>query len=101
MKVPLPILLLFCATQSLAATFDLPQEEFDLFGYDYDELNRDIGIQEARAHTFITEVYNTATGRKVWAIEALSVRKRSAEELLAEQVVTVVTQLREDGLLGR
>lgn len=73
----------------------------DLFGYDYDELNRDIGIQEARAHTFVTEVYDTATQEKVWAIEALSVRKTTAEELIAEQVVTVATQLRDDGLLGR
>ena len=74
---------------------------FDLFGYDYDELNRDVSIEEARAHTFITELYDTATQRKVWAIEALSVSKQSAEELLAEQVLTVASQLREDGLLGR
>ncbi|MGI9262077.1 MAG: hypothetical protein ACR2QR_08575, partial [Woeseiaceae bacterium] len=74
---------------------------FDLFGYDYNELNLDIGIEEARAHTFITEVYDTATQRKVWAIEALSVRKKTAEELITEQVITVAAQLRDDGLLGR
>lgn len=74
---------------------------FDLFGYDYDELNRDVGIQEARAHTFVTEVYDAVTQRKIWAIEALSIRKSSAEELIAEQVVTVASQLRDDGLLGR
>lgn len=73
----------------------------DLFGYDYNELNLDIGIEEARAHTFVTEVYSTATRKKVWAIEALSVSKRSVEELIAEQVLTVATQLRDDGLLGR
>jgi hypothetical protein len=74
---------------------------FDLFGYDYTELNRDLGIEESRAHTFITEVYDTATQKKVWAIEALSVRKKTAEELIAEQVITIATQLRTDGLLGR
>ena len=74
---------------------------FDLFGYDYDELNRDIGIESSRAHTFVTEVYDTATQKKIWAIDALSVRKSTAEELLAEQVATLASQLREDGLLGR
>lgn len=74
---------------------------FDLFGYDYDELNRDVGIPESRAHTFVIELYNTATQKKVWAIDALSVRKQNAEELIAEQVLTVATQLREDELLGR
>ena len=74
---------------------------FDLFGYDYFELNRDIGIEESRAHTFITEVYDTSTQEKLWAIESLSVRKRTAEDLIAEQVVTVATQLREDGILRR
>ena len=74
---------------------------FDLFEYDYDELNRDIGIESSRAHTFVTEVYDTATQKKVWAIDALSVSKSSAEELIAEQVATLASQLHEDGLLSR
>ena len=74
---------------------------FDLFAYDYDELNRDVSIEQSRAITFVTEVYATDTQRKIWAIDALSLNKKTAEELIAEQVVTVAQQLRQDGLLGR
>ena len=74
---------------------------FDLFGYDYDELNRDLQIEQSRATTFVSELYDASQQRKVWSIETLSVRKETLQELLAEQVVTVATQLREDGLLGR
>ena len=74
---------------------------FDLFGYDYDELNRDVQIEQSRAITFVAELYNAATQTKVWAIEALSVRKDTLQELIDEQVVTIESQLREDSLLGR
>lgn len=74
---------------------------FDLFKYDYDELNRDVQIEQSRATTFVAELYNTATQEKVWAIEALSVRKDTLQELIDEQVTTIEFQLREDGLLGR
>jgi hypothetical protein len=72
----------------------------DLFGYDYDELNRDVAIQQARAITFVTEVYSTATQKKIWAIETLSIGKDTAAELISEQAFTVAEQLREDDLLG-
>lgn len=74
---------------------------FDLFGYDYDELNRDVQIEQSRATTLVAELYNAATQQKVWAIEALSVRKDTLQELIDEQVVTIEYQLREDNLLGR
>lgn len=72
---------------------------FDLFGYDYTELNRDIGIREAQAITFITEVYDTATQRKIWAIETLSVDRPTATALIEEQVNTIARQLQQDGLI--
>ena len=74
---------------------------FDLFGYDYDELNRDIQIEQSRAITLIAELYDASTQQKVWAIEALSVSKDTLQELIDEQVVTIESQLREDNLLGR
>ena len=74
---------------------------FDLFGYDYEELNRDEQIEQSRAITFVAELYDASAQRKVWAIEALSVRKNTLQELIDEQVVTIATQLREDGLLDR
>ena len=74
---------------------------FDLFGYDYDELNRDVQIEQSRAITFVVELYDATAQQKVWAIEALSVRKDTLQELIDEQVVTIESQLREDDLLGR
>lgn len=73
---------------------------FDLFSYDYAELNRDVRIRDARAITFITEVYSTATRRKIWAIETLSTEFDSVESLLDEQVFTIAEQLEDDGLLA-
>jgi hypothetical protein len=74
---------------------------FDLFSYDYPELNRDLRIRDARAITFITEVYSAATRRKIWAIETLSTNVDSVESLIAEQVFTIAAQLETDGLLDR
>ena len=74
---------------------------FDLFSYDYAELNRDVRIRDARAITFITEVYSTATRRKIWAIETLSTEFDSVESLLDVQVFTIAEQLDADGLLAR
>jgi hypothetical protein len=72
---------------------------FDLFGYDYSELNRDERIQQSRSITFVTELYSAATQQKVWAINALSLDKSTAAELIAEQAVTVAAQLRKDGFV--
>ncbi len=74
---------------------------FDLFGYDYGELNRDVRIQEARAITFITEVYDAQAQLKVWSIETLSTDITTLEALITEQALTVAEQLREDGLFNR
>ena len=74
---------------------------FDLFSYDYAELNRDVRLRDARSITFITEVYSTATRRKIWAIETLSTSFDSVESLINEQVFTIAGQLDADGLLDR
>lgn len=75
--------------------------QFDLFGYDYSELNRDVRIQEAQAITFVTEVYDAQVQRKVWSIETLSTEITTLDALISEQAGTISEQLREDGLLDR
>ena len=72
---------------------------FDLFGYDYPELNRDVRLRNAQSITFITEVYSSATRQKVWAIETLSTDFDSVESLINQQVATIAEQLDEDDLL--
>ncbi len=74
---------------------------FDLFGYDYAELNRDERIQQAQAITFVTELYSTATQQKVWAVETLSFEIATVGALITEQALTITTQLEKDGLLAR
>lgn len=73
---------------------------FDLFRYDYDELNGAASIQQASAITFVTEIYSTANHEKVWAIESLSFDKNTATELIEEQAAMVAQQLRLDGILA-
>ncbi len=73
---------------------------FDLFGYDYTELNLASPIQQAAAITFVTELYSTENKRKIWAIDTLSFDKSTATELINEQAFTVAAQLRKDGILA-
>ena len=74
---------------------------FDLFRYDYAELNRDNALRQARAYNFVTEFYSAAITEKVWAIETVSTDKDTIDELIAEQTFTIASQLRADGLVGR
>lgn len=74
---------------------------FDLFAYDYEELNRDISISQAKAITFVTEVYSTATQHKVLAFESLSFDQATASDLLSEQVAMIAAELNKDQLLAR
>jgi hypothetical protein len=74
---------------------------FDLFGYDYEELNRDLALQQSQAITFVTEIYSTASRRKIWAIESLSFNKETAAELVNEQAAMIAAQIKKDKLLAR
>jgi len=74
---------------------------FDLFGYDYAELNTPASIEQAPAITFVTELYSTADQKKVWSIESLSFDQATATDLINEQAATVAAQLRKDDLLAR
>ena len=72
---------------------------FDLFGYDYAELNYAESIAQAPAITFVTEIYSTTNNKKVWAIESLSFDKETATDLITEQAVSIAAQLRKDRVL--
>ena len=73
--------------------------EFDLFGYDYAELNYAASIEQARAITFVTEIYSTANNKKVWAVDSLSFDKETATDLINEQASTIAAQLRTDRVI--
>lgn len=75
--------------------------DFDLFGYDYFELNRDVRIRNAGTITFVSELYSSASRAKVWAIESLSFNSPGLDALVREQGFTIARQLRQDGMLAR
>lgn len=72
---------------------------FDLFGYDYAELNTGDSIRQSSAITFIAELYVAAERKKVWSIESLSFDKATATDLIDEQAATISRQIIEDRLL--
>ena len=74
---------------------------FDLFGYDYAELNRDLAIRDAAAVTFVSEMYDATTERKIWSIETLSQGAQVPDGLIVEQVAAISDVIRRDGLVGR
>jgi len=74
---------------------------FDLFGYDYDELNSGDSIEQSAAITFIAELYSVAEERKIWSIESLSFDKATATDLIDEQAATISQQVIKDRLLRR
>lgn len=74
---------------------------FDLFGYDYDELNIDYRINQAQAVTFVSEVYSTASQKKVWSIDSLSFDEATASDLITEQALAIAEQLQKDRVLAR
>jgi len=75
-------------------------QAFDLFGYDYAELNYAASIAQAPAITFVTEVYAAASNKKVWAIDSLSFDKTTATDLIEEQALTIAAQLQKDRILA-
>jgi len=85
---------------------DLEQERpvgpaFDLFDYDYAELNIPVSIDQAQAITFVTELYSTADQEKVWSIDSLSIDKTSAADLINDQAAMIAGQIIHDNLLRR
>jgi hypothetical protein len=75
-------------------------QSFDLFGYDYPELNPPVQIEQSPAITFVTELYSTATRKRVWAIDALSFDNETATDLINDQSSTVINQLKQDNVLA-
>jgi hypothetical protein len=71
-------------------------QAFDLFGYDYAELNYAASIEQARSITFISEIYATTSNQKVWAVDSLSFDKETATDLIEEQSTTIAAQILKD-----
>lgn len=74
---------------------------FNLFRYDYEELNEPEIIDLNRTVVLTTELYAAAGERKVWAVETTSSNKPNIGELVESSAEAIVAQLRRDGLVGK
>ena len=72
----------------------------DLFRYDYEELNNPDTIQINTSIVVVTELYDAAEQKIVWAIETTESSSDGAGMLIDKEVETVIRLLRKDKLIG-
>jgi hypothetical protein len=75
--------------------------QFDLYVYDYDELNDLTGIDAASTVALVAEFYDTGGAKKIWAIESLVFEAESATAAVSQQVTIIAAELRKDRLVRR
>ena len=74
---------------------------FNLYLYDYAELNYPADIEVGSTVSFVVEVYDTRTAKKVWAIESLIFDSKTVESVISEQLATISAEILKDGLVRR
>ncbi len=74
---------------------------FNLYLYDYAELNYPADIEVGSTVSFVVEVYDTRTAKKVWAIESLIFDSKTVESVLLEQLAAISAEILKDGLVRR
>jgi len=74
---------------------------FDLYIYDYDELNDLTGIDAASTVAFVAEFYDTGSAEKIWSIESLVFDVESVTSEVSQQVIVIAAELRKDRLVTR
>lgn len=74
---------------------------FDLFLYDYDELNIPAPIGTESTVSFVVEVYDAKAKKKVWGIESLLFDADSVDSAVSGQVAAIASEILKDGLLRR
>ncbi len=79
---------------------DVDGNVFNLFRFDYVELNNPVTLDLTASVQLVTELYSAADEKKVWAIET----ENSAEDvglLIDRESAAIIRMLRKDGLIGR
>lgn len=72
---------------------------FNLYLYDYDELNFPASIEVGSTVSFVVEVYDTRAEEKIWAIESLIFESETVESVVAEQLAAISAEILQDGLV--
>ena len=82
--------------------FDRPTGRlFDLYHYDYEELNIPVSIKTETTVSFVAEIYDTRAAKKVWAIESLIFENESPDSAVSAQASVIAAELQKDGLVRR
>ena len=97
------------STQKVTKTSGQPDAEavakggsaFDLFRYDYKEYDRPENVRVSTDVVLLTEFYDAAAEKKIWAVETPAVNAESVGEIIDGAAVAVVKALRRDGLVGK
>jgi hypothetical protein len=72
---------------------------FNLYLYDYAELNFPVDIEVGSTVSFVVEVYETRTAKKVWAIESWIFDSKTVESVVSEQLAAISAEILKDGLV--
>jgi len=74
---------------------------FDLFKYDYEELNEPDRVEINSTIVLATDLYAAGEEKRVWAIETTSFNYTDMYQLVNSEVESIVGRLKKDGMVGR
>jgi hypothetical protein len=73
---------------------------FDVFKYDYEELNEPPRVEINSTIVLATDLFAAEKQERVWAIETTSYNYTDAYALINSEVKTIVDRLKKDGMVG-
>lgn len=73
---------------------------FDLFRYDYEELNDPDSVQVSTSVVVVSELYATNDKKKMWVIESSASSTDGTGVLIDKEVETIIRYLKKDKLIG-
>jgi hypothetical protein len=73
---------------------------FDLFRYDYEELNDPDTVEVSTSVVVVCELYAASEQKRVWAIESSASSSDGTGVLIDKEVETIIRHLKKDKLIG-
>jgi hypothetical protein len=73
---------------------------FDLFRYDYEELNDPDTVEVSTSVVVVCELYAATDEKKIWAIESSASSTDGTGVLIDKEVETIIRHLKKDKLIG-
>lgn len=73
---------------------------FDLFRYDYEELNDPDTVEVSTSVVVVCELYAARDEKKIWAIESTASSTDGTGVLIDKEVETIIKHLKQDRLIG-